>query len=45
MDYAADLARAIEAAARGEQESEPKWYEEFIRQYEKLSGDAIENGI
>jgi hypothetical protein len=26
MEYAEDLASAIEAAARGEQESEPDWY-------------------
>lgn len=36
MEYAKNLANAIEAAARGEQEPEPGWYKEFQSQYVEL---------
>ena len=35
MDYAEDPANAIEAAAQGEQEREPDWYNTFQRQYDE----------
>ena len=35
MEYAENLAAAIQAAAMGEIEPEPEWYTDFQRQYEK----------